>query len=155
MVRKSYKGKYTPTNPDKYVGDSNNIIFRSLWERLFMKHCNNNPAVLKWNSEGKVVPYWSSVDNKMRRYFPDFIVKLKNRDDSISVVMIEIKPCAETTPPITPKKNTYKAKMRYVEQQMTFQRNQDKWLAARVMCEENNMQFKVMTEYDLGIVKRK
>jgi hypothetical protein len=155
MARKSYKGKYTPINPHKYVGDSDNIVFRSLWERKLMLHCDTNPSVIKWNSEEKVVPYWSSVDKKMRRYFPDFMVKLKKRDGSVKVVMIEVKPFAETQPPVAPKRNTHKAKMRYVEQQMTYQRNQDKWAAAHALCEDNNIEFKVMTEYELGIAKRK
>lgn len=32
---KYYQGKYKPKNPEKYVGDINNIIFRSSWERNF------------------------------------------------------------------------------------------------------------------------
>jgi len=155
MGRKSYKGKYTPINPHKYVGDASNIVFRSLWERKLMKHLDNNPSVLRWNSEEVVIPYWSSVDNKQRRYFTDFMVKLRKRDGSIGNVLIEVKPYKETIPPVTPKRMTHKTKMRHLEEQMTFQRNQDKWEAARQWCGERGVEFKVMTEYELGIKKRK
>lgn len=154
MARKSYKGKYTPINPHKYVGDSNNIVFRSLWERKLMVHCDNNPAVLKWNSEEVVIPYWSSVDKKMRRYFTDFMVKMKKRDGTTSIVLIEVKPYKQTIPPVAPKRNTHKTKMRYLEESMTYQRNQDKWAAAQEWCEKKGIEFKIMTEYELGIAKR-
>jgi len=34
----SYKGKYRPENPKKYKGDPTNIVYRSLWERKFMRY---------------------------------------------------------------------------------------------------------------------
>jgi hypothetical protein len=45
----SYKGKYRPENPRKYKGDPTNIIYRSLWERKFMKYCDLNENVNQWN----------------------------------------------------------------------------------------------------------
>ena len=39
-----YKGKYRPQNPEKYMGDSRNIIYRSMWERKCMKYFDNNPS---------------------------------------------------------------------------------------------------------------
>ena len=32
-----YKGKFTPQNSSKYIGDSDNIVYRSMWERRCMK----------------------------------------------------------------------------------------------------------------------
>jgi hypothetical protein len=34
----TYKGKFTPDNPNKYMGDASNIIYRSGWERRAMKY---------------------------------------------------------------------------------------------------------------------
>ena len=41
----SYKGRYKPENPKKYKGDSGNIVYRSLWERKFMRYCDLNENV--------------------------------------------------------------------------------------------------------------
>ena len=43
--RRSYKGKYTLENPDKYVGDKSNIIWRSTWERTAFKWCDRNEII--------------------------------------------------------------------------------------------------------------
>jgi len=55
----SYKGKYTPKNPNKYAGDPSKIIYRSLWERKFMVFCDETASVLKWSSEEISIPYFS------------------------------------------------------------------------------------------------
>ena len=70
----SYKGRYQPTNPLKYKGNYRNIIYRSLWERKFMKYCDRNPNILEWGSEEFCLPYKSPLDNKVHRYFPDFYI---------------------------------------------------------------------------------
>ena len=50
-MRKSYKGLYKPTNPKKYIGNTNQIVYRSLLERRFMRYCDLNPDVTAWASE--------------------------------------------------------------------------------------------------------
>ena len=95
MFRKfTYKGRYTPENPQKYIGDPQKIIYRSSWERRFMIYCDRNPSILSWASEEIAIHYLSPIDYKMHRYYPDFIVKTKDK-----VSMIEIKPNRETKPP--------------------------------------------------------
>jgi len=73
-----HKGLYKPNNPKKYVGDSRNIQYRSSWEKRFMIYCDKNPDIVAWASEEMFVPYKNPVDNKIHRYFPDFIVKTTN-----------------------------------------------------------------------------
>ncbi len=73
----SYKGKYKPSYPKKYKGDPTNIIYRSLWERKFMVYCDNNENILEWGSEEFFIPYISPVDRRVHRYFPDFMIKVK------------------------------------------------------------------------------
>ena len=63
-----YKGKYRPEHPEKYVGNSSNIIYRSLLERRFMVFCDRNDSVLKWSSEELAIPYVSPIDNRVHRY---------------------------------------------------------------------------------------
>jgi len=52
----SYKGKFRPKNPNKYKGNPSNIIYRSLLERRFMVYLDNNPSILKWQSEEIIYP---------------------------------------------------------------------------------------------------
>ena len=75
----SIKSKYQPSYPRKYKGDPNNIICRSSWERKFCRWCDLNESILEWGSEEFWIPYLSPVDNKVHRYFPDFIIKVKER----------------------------------------------------------------------------
>ena len=84
----SYKGKFRPTNRNKYRGDINNIVYRSLWERKFMVYCDDNNDIVEWGSEELIIPYVSPLDHKRHRYFPDFYIKTKNGDK----FMVEIKP---------------------------------------------------------------
>ena len=75
--KKPYKGKFNPTDPKKYAGNSRNIIYRSLWERQCMVYFDRNENVLEWASEEVIIPYVSPLDGKVHRYFPDFIVKVR------------------------------------------------------------------------------
>ena len=47
----SQKGQYIPRHPEKYVGNPNRIVFRSLWERTFMEWCDISESVTRWASE--------------------------------------------------------------------------------------------------------
>ena len=132
--RAPYKGVFRPNNPKKYVGDSRKIIYRSSWERKFMSYCDRNPDI---------VPYVSPFDKKVHRYFPDFLVKTS----SCKKVMIEIKPAIQCKPP---KPRSRKTK-RYLQEQLTFIKNISKWRAAKEYCSDNGLEFKIMTEKELGI----
>ena len=76
---KYHKGRYIPHNKQKYIGDITNIIYRSSWERRFMKYCDTNSSIIEWSSEELYVPYVSPIDNKYHRYYPDFIIKVKSK----------------------------------------------------------------------------
>jgi len=75
--RKPYKGKFVPIEPGKYKGNPRNIIYRSMWERQCMVYFDRNENVIEWSSEEVVIPYVSPWDNKIHRYYPDFLVKVK------------------------------------------------------------------------------
>ena len=74
-MAKFYQGRFKPDNPQKYKGDSSNIIYRSGWELRLMRYLDKHPHVTRWNSEEIIVPYRSPIDGKMHRYFPDFYVE--------------------------------------------------------------------------------
>jgi hypothetical protein len=142
-MKKSYKGIYRPQRPNKYIGNPNQIVYRSLLERRFMVYCDTSDSVTKWSSEELSIIYRNPIDKRIHRYFPDFIVQMNTGKK----YMIEIKPLRQTKPPKIPKKKT-KAFMR---ESFEFIKNQAKWGAAKIYCEDNSLEFKVITEKDLGV----
>jgi hypothetical protein len=142
----SYSGKYLPSNPKKYKGNYNNIIYRSLWERKFMVYCDLSAHVLEWSSEEIVIPYRSPLDGKVHRYYPDFYVKIKTLED-IKVYIVEVKPFKQTIEPKPPKKKT----KQYLNEVFAYTKNQAKWKAAREWCADRRYEFKIITEIELKI----
>ena len=143
----SYKGKYKPSHPEKYHGNPTNIIYRSLWELRFMKYCDLNENILEWESEEKYIWYKSPVDGKPHRYFPDFLIKVKESTGQIKKYLIEIKPSKQTAPPPKPQRQT----KRYISEVYEYAKNQAKWEAAKEYCEDRGWTFKIITEHDLNI----
>jgi hypothetical protein len=141
--RATYKGIYTPTNPSKYAGDPKRIVYRSGWERKFMLYCDRNDEITYWASEELAIPYVNPIDRKVHRYYPDFIIKTKNGKR----FMIEIKPSAQTK---QPKPKTKKSRA-FMRESLEYIKNIAKWQAADVYCNDNNMEFKIFTEKELGI----
>jgi len=143
----SYKGKYKPSRPKKYKGDPTNIIYRSLWERKFMKYCDSTTNVLEWGSEELALPYRSPIDNKVHRYFPDFYIKVQENTGQIKKYLIEIKPKKQTIEPKVQKRKTKS----YIYEVYEYAKNQAKWKAAKEFCEDRRWEFKILTENELGI----
>ena len=143
----AYKGKYKPANPQKYVGDATKIVYRSLWERRCMKMFDSNKNIIKWASEEVAIPYRSPKDNRIHKYYPDFIVEQKNKRGEVEIVMIEVKPKKQTAPPKKPKRQTKS----YIYECQMYAINQAKWKAAKEFCADRNIEFKIMTEDNLGI----
>lgn len=142
----AYKGKYTPKNPAKYKGNPDNIIWRSTWEARVMKQLDENENVLWWGSEELFIRYYNPIDNKIHRYFPDFVVKVMKKDQTTMTYLLEVKPEAQTKPPKQKKKTR-----RFLEESKTYIINQSKWKAATEFCKDHGWEFKVITEKDLGI----
>jgi len=143
----AYNGRFTPSNPQKYVGDPNNIIYRSSWECKMMNWLDKNPEIISWASEELIIPYKSPSDNKWHRYFPDFLVKVKTKSGTLKTMLIEVKPKKQTVSP-EPKKRVTK---QYVNEVVTYGINQAKWKAATEYCLDRGWEFKIITEEDLGI----
>ena len=144
----AYKGRYTPKNPNKYLGDPSRVIYRSSWERKFMKYCDDNAAILEWGSEEVIIPYLSPWDGRIHRYFPDFYIKVRQANGSIKKMIIEVKPKKQTVPPtVTPKRKT----RRWYKDVKTWGVNEAKWKYATEWCNNNDMEFKILTEDHLDI----
>jgi hypothetical protein len=142
----SYKGRFEPKNPKKYNGDARNIIYRSSWELRVMKHLDENPSVIWWASEELPIPYMNPIDNKMHRYFPDFIVKVRKKDGLVMTYILEVKPDIQTKRPVQKRKTK-----KFIQEMATYAINQEKWKAADIFCQEHGWQFKLITEKELGI----
>ena len=141
-MSKSFKGIYKPIKPEKYVGNPNNIVYRSLLERKFMVYCDNNPGITNWASEELAIRYYNPVDKKYHRYYPDFIVRTIKGDK----ILIEIKPSRQCKPPKTPTKKT----RAFMRSSFEYIKNRAKWEAATRYADDNNAKFKLITEKDLG-----
>lgn len=149
---KYHQGLFKPHNPEKYVGDVGNIIFRSSFELKFMNWCDRTPAVLQWGSESITIPYISPLDKKPHRYYPDFIIKVKLSNGLERVQLIEIKPDSQTKPPVmTAKKKTKK----FLLEEAIYVVNLAKWDAATEFALKHDMDFIKIDEYDLGLKQRK
>ena len=143
----SIKSKYKPSFPKKYKGNANNIICRSSWERRFCHYCDLNENILEWGSEEFYIPYISPIDKRVHRYFPDFIIKVKENTGQVKTYVIEVKPLKQTKPPKPKKKVTQS----YIYECKTYATNQAKWEAANEWCKDRKIEFKVVTEKELGI----
>lgn len=141
----TYKGKYIPTNPQKYKGNPNAIIFRSLWELKLFKYLDLSSNVLEWGSEEVIIKYVSPVDGKVHRYFVDCYAKIVDKDGNVRKFLIEVKPKKETLPPKKPKRQTPK----YIREVYKYMTNLSKWRQASAYAEKYGMKFIILTEEEL------
>ena len=141
------KGKFKPKNPKKYNGNPSKIVYRSSWEARCMNYFDQNDNIIWWASEEVIVPYKHPMDGRYHRYFPAFIIKVRQKNGQSKTMMIEIKPEYQK---IGPKKQKRKTQ-RYIKEVVTYAVNQAKWEAAEDYCADRRWEFKVLTENDLGI----
>ena len=139
----TYKGRYIPSNPKKYKGRSDQIIYRSLWERKLIVYCDKNDKIVEWGSEEVIIPYRSPMDGRIHRYFPDFYMKVKQTNGSYKKFIIEVKPKAQCK---QPNKNPKRRTKKWFNEVTTFAINQAKWKSAEEYCKDQNMEFKILTE---------
>lgn len=134
----AYKTKFNPKNKLKYIGDPDKINCKSLWERNVCKFFDENDSILKWSYEEIIIPYVSPIDQKVKNYYPDFLVEFKSNNDK-KVWLIEVKP----------KKQTMLKENATKNEKYTWAINNAKWSAAKNFCEKNNIEFKLLTEKEL------
>jgi len=118
-MAESIKSRYYPSFPKKYKGNPNNIICRSSWERKFCRWCDLNESILEWGSEEFSIPYISPVDNRIHRYFPDFIIKVKESTGQVKTYIVEVKPKKQTKPPVKKSRVTKS----YIHECVTYEVN--------------------------------
>ncbi len=137
------KGLYLIKNKEKYVG-RNSPIYRSSWEHSFMLFCDNHPSILQWASESIQIPYRDPITNKQKRYFPDFFIVYIDSNGVKNAEIIEIKPMNQTG---------FKKTKSAINNAQAI-RNHAKWASAMAYCAKNGLKFRLITEKELGFVKK-
>ena len=112
-----------------------------------MVFCDLSENIVEWGSEEIAIPYRSPIDNRVHRYFPDFYVKLRETTGKIKKYIIEVKPKKQTRPPEPVHRKTKK----WLNEVKTYSINDAKWKHAKKWCDNNDMEFKILTEDELGI----
>jgi hypothetical protein len=152
------QGKFTLNNPEKYIGNPSDIVYRSSWELAFCHYLDNNESIIKWSCEQPIITY-QDLRNKVHRYYPDFYYeKLSNDVNGMVKVIVEIKPKTELYPPAKPKRETAKALENYEYAVRTHIKNNLKWSAAEEYATKRGMQFVILTEDHLvraGLIQEK
>mgnify|MGYP003129414438 CR=1 FL=1 len=146
-MSKFHQGRFHPKNPDKYMGNPRNIVYRSSWELGFMRWCDRSEGVTKWASEEFSIPYVSPVDNRVHRYYPDGFVEVKTAEGRTKKYIVEVKPKKQCSPP----KERERVTKSYINEVKTYAVNEAKWNAAREFAKDNGVEFKILTENELGI----
>lgn len=135
------KDFYKVKNPEKYLG-AKPPLYRSSWELVFMKFCDNNPSIQEWASEPIKIPYRDPLTGKQTVYVPDFLISYIDKNQKKHVELIEIKPAKQTLVERVGK-NPY--------DQAQYIKNMAKWQAANAWCKNNNIKFRVINEGDIFI----
>ena len=151
-------------NPEKYIGDTNLIIYRSSWEFAFVKWCDASPSVLQWSSEPVQVPYLNRVakldeckklgldPNNPRNwvkknYNVDFWIRIKKDENITEKWFIEIKPKDKLKKPIPPKQNaSLKEQRRFNTLAKEYLVNESKFAALNEWALRNGSKFFIFTE---------
>jgi hypothetical protein len=109
-----------------------------------MMYLDSHPEIVLWSSEEVIIGYVDPTTGRSRRYFPDFWVKKANDE----ILLIEVKPKAQTMPP---KPNKYKGKpsKRFITEASTYAINRAKWEAAVNTCSKKGWKFVIITEVEL------
>lgn len=142
------QGYYAPKNKDKYHGDLNKIIYRSSYEQQFCVWCDLNPNVIRWVSEPFFIKYFSVVDNKVHKYYIDFMIEVETSNGGTKKILIEVKPQSKLNKPKQPpKKSKSKRKLKAYEYLIKeYEVNKCKFDSAKKYATTIGAEFKIVTE---------
>jgi hypothetical protein len=112
-----------------------------------MRWCDSSPSIISYSSEETIIPYRCPTDGRYHRYFVDFRIKVRTKENQIKTYLVEVKPKAQTLPPEYPGRQT----RRYLTEAMTFMKNKAKWEAAERYAKDRGYEFIIVTEHELGL----
>lgn len=134
-MSKYTQGQFTPTNPQKMIGNLR-PSFRSSWELRMMSFLDTHPNVIQWGSECVRIPYTNPLTGKGTIYVPDFLIKYQDQRGRQRTELIEIKP----------KKETFMEAAKSRRDKAFVIVNTAKWSAAIAFCARHNVKFRVLNE---------
>lgn len=142
--RRCKQGYFTCKFPEKYIGDTNDIIYRSGIELSYFKYLDENRNVKKWSSELISIPYFDESTNRQRNYIIDVYFEYVSKSGEYEKAIVEIKNYKQTLPP-EPSKRTY-----YTNRAMNeYKKNISKWKYAKQYASKNGLNFFILTEKDI------
>jgi hypothetical protein len=133
------QGRFILKNPEKYVGNKT-PLYRSGWEFVFMKTCDEHPAILHWASESIKIPYRDPTTGRATVYVPDFFIEYADKNGKKHVEVVELKPSNQQ---LLEKVGKNKVN------QFQYVKNMAKWEAARAWCKQKGVHFRIVNENDL------
>jgi len=140
------QGLYKVIHPEKYVGDVNNVIYRSGWEKKFCIYCDNQPSIIEWSSEPFKIKYLNGSTFKEHTYYTDFYIKIQDSSDKSKKYIVNINQESQNKKPEIQSKRTLKALNSYKYNLDQYVKNQSKWVEAKRACEDAGFEFMVITE---------
>lgn len=143
------KQGYYPIHECKKYSGSGPIIYRSSWEKLFCDFCEKSKEIVSWSSESVAIPYFDTISETKKRYFPDFLVKTK----SGLTILIEVKPESHLKFPTEPKRLGTKKHERFIKLSKIVQTNLNKFKQAMIFCADKGWVFRIITEKFIGKLK--
>jgi len=164
--RKYKQGNFIPDNKDKVIklNDKGGVYYRSGYEFKIYRYLDLNPDVTTWGAEFIEIPYekismkktdWGEMQQKKtsHKYYPDVYYELKKSDGTISKVLAEIKPYAETKAPVM-KQNANAKQLTNFEYSMNlWNANMFKWEKAIEYCKSREIKFIIISEKYINMLK--
>lgn len=108
------------------------VIYRSSWEKRFVKWCESCKRVKQWGSECVSIRYYLPTDEKWHTYYPDFLVQMEDG----TMMVVEIKPLSQVEKPNSA--NEWATR--------TYVKNMSKWRTIKSACETRGYKFCILTE---------
>lgn len=105
-----------------------------------MRFCDNHTSITKWSSEPMRIPYVNPLTNKKTTYVPDFLIQYTDKNNEMKTELIEVKPAAQAI---------RESVGRSVRNQAQYVINQAKWAAARQLCKQQGITFRIVTEHEM------
>jgi hypothetical protein len=137
-MAKYASGFYSPLHPEKYIGKGL-PRYRSSWEMIFCRFCDNHPGILSWASESIRIPYRNPLTGKNTNYVPDFFIIYQDIHGKNHAELIEVKPSKQS--------NLSEAKS--ARDRASIALNYAKWSSAQAWCKSKGITFRIVTEKNL------
>ena len=159
--------KYQLKFPEKYIGDTRLIIFRSGWELAFCRWADSSPSIIRWSSEPIRIPYYDRVSKleeckkygldpnnpvnwEVKYYHTDYWIEVDKQNGTTEKMFIEIKPSDQLRKPVPPNDSAPLKEQRiFVNKAKAYLINEAKWKAMTAWAEKSGARFYVFTEKTL------